>query len=157
VKPSEPQSRTGKYRILKVVLWAGNHVLRWQLYHGLAPRAFALLETVGRRTGQPRYTCVGNGLIGDTFWIVAAHGQQADWIRNISKQPRVRVLVNRRWRSGTATLTPEDDPGLRSRTLPYRWDAAIGRAIATRPLTVRIDLDDEPAADDSQASGPRAG
>jgi hypothetical protein len=24
--------------------------------------------------------------------------------------------------------------------LPYQWDAAIGRAIATTPLTVRIDL-----------------
>ena len=101
VKPSEPQFRTGKYRILKVVLWAGNHVLRWQLHHSLAPRAFTLLETVGRCTGQPRYTCVGNDLIRDTFWIVAAHGQQADWVRNISQQPRVRVLVNRCWRSGT--------------------------------------------------------
>ena len=53
-------------------------MVRWQLQHGLAPRAFALLETVGRRTGQPRQTCVGNGLMGDTFWAVAAHGQQAD-------------------------------------------------------------------------------
>jgi hypothetical protein len=25
--------------------------------------------------------------------------------------------------------------------LPYQWDAALGRAIATTPLTVRIDLD----------------
>ena len=117
--------------------------MRWQLQHVLAPRAFALLETVGRRTGQPRQTCVGNGLMGDTFWVVAAHGQQADWVRNISQEPRVRVLVNRRWRRGTATLMPEDDPNRRSRTLPYRWDAAIGRAIATRPLTVRINLDRE--------------
>ena len=38
---------------------------------------------------------------------------------------------------------PEDDPGPRSRTLPYRWDAAIGQVIAIGPLTVRIDLDDE--------------
>jgi hypothetical protein len=29
----------------------------------------------------------------------------------------------------------------RSRSLPCQWDAAIGRAIATAPLTVRIDLD----------------
>ena len=90
--PPDPPSRTPKYRILKALLWGGNHVMRWQLQHGLAPRAFALLETVGRRTGQPRQTCVGNGLMGDTFWVVAAHGQQADWVRNISKEPRVRVL-----------------------------------------------------------------
>lgn len=124
-----------------MLLWAGHRTMRWQLRHGLAPRAFALLETVGRRTGQPRQTCVGNGLIGGTFWVVAAHGEQADWVRNISQEPRVRVLVNRRWRSGTATVLPEDDPGQRSRTLPSRWDAAIGRAMATTPLTVRIDLE----------------
>ena len=133
--------RTPKYRILKVLLWGGNRVARWQLRRGLAPRAFALLETAGRRTGQPRQTCVGNGLVGDTFWVVAAHGQQADWVRNIAQDRRVRVLVNRRWRRGTATVMPDDDPGQRSRTLPFQWDAAIGRAIATTPLTVRIDLE----------------
>ena len=133
--------RTPKYRILKVLLWGGNRVARWQFRHGLAPRAFALLETAGRRTGQPRQTCVGNGLVGDTFWVVAAHGQQADWVRNITQDPRVRVLVHRRWRRGTATVMPDDDPGQRSRTLPFQWDAAIGRAIATTPLTVRIDLE----------------
>ena len=137
--------RTRKYKILRVLLWGGNRVTRWQLRRGLAPRAFALLETVGRSTGRPRQTCVGNGLIGDTFWVIAAHGQQADWVRNITKEPRVRVLVNRRWRNGTATVMPEDDPGKRSLTLPYRWDAAVGRAIATTPLTVRVDL--QPRAD----------
>jgi len=137
--------RSRKYKILKVLLSGGNGVMRWQLRHGLAPRAFALLETVGRSTGRPRQTCVGNGLIGDTFWVIAAHGQQADWVRNIMNEPRVRVLVNRRWRNGTATAMPEDDPGKRSRTLPYRWDAAVGRAIATTPLTVRVDL--QPQAD----------
>jgi deazaflavin-dependent oxidoreductase (nitroreductase family) len=136
-----PPQPTRKYRVLKVLLWGGNRMTRWQLRHGLAPRAFALLETVGRRTGQPRQTCVGNGLIGDTFWVVAAHGQQADWVRNIGHDARVRVLVGRRWRRGTATIMPDDDPGRRSRTLPFRWDAAIGRAIASTPLTVRIDLE----------------
>jgi deazaflavin-dependent oxidoreductase (nitroreductase family) len=137
-----PGGRTRKYRVLRVLLRGGNRVARWQLRHGLAPRAFALLETVGRRTGQPRQTCVGNGLVQDTFWVIAAHGQQADWVRNIGQDPRVRVLANRRWRHGTATVMPDDDPRQRSRTLPFQWDAAIGRAIATAPLTVRIDLED---------------
>lgn len=138
--PCSSPSPSRKYKILKVLLWGGNRMTRWQLQRGLAPRAFASLETVGRSTGQPRQTCVGNGLIGDAFWVIAAHGQQADWVRNISQEPRVRVLVNRRWRNGTATVMPEDDPGRRSRTLHHRWDAAVGRPIATTPLTVRIDL-----------------
>jgi hypothetical protein len=34
----------------------------------------------------------------------------------------------------------DDDAAHRSRTLPHRWDAALGPMIATTPLTVRIDL-----------------
>ena len=45
--------RSGKYQALKVLLWGGNRVMRWQLRHGLAPRAFALLETTGRTSGYP--------------------------------------------------------------------------------------------------------
>ena len=132
--------RTRKYRVLRVVLWTGNRTLSWGLRHRLAPTAFALLETTGRRTGRPRHTVIGNGLAGDTFWVVAAHGRQSDYVRNLSQQPRVRVLVAGAWRRGTAVVLADDDPVARSRTLPYQWDAAIGRAIATTPLTVRIDL-----------------
>jgi deazaflavin-dependent oxidoreductase (nitroreductase family) len=132
--------RTAKYRLLRVALGPGNRVLRWQLRHGLAPRAFALLETIGRRTGKPRPVCVANGLDGDTFWVIAAHGHQADWVRNIEHDSRVRVLAGRRWRTGRAVILADDDTAERSRQLPSQWDAAIGRAIATTPLTVRIDL-----------------
>lgn len=114
---------------------------RWALLRGYAPRAFALLETTGRRSGLPRHTPVGNGLDGTVFWLIAAHGEQADYVRNIKKHPRVRVRVAGQWHTGTATLLPDDDAAARSRTLPYKWDAAIGRLMASRPLTIRIDLD----------------
>jgi hypothetical protein len=52
----------------------------------------------------------------------------------------VRVLVAGAWRRGTAVVLADDDPVARSRTLPFQCDAAIGRAIATTPVTVRIDL-----------------
>jgi deazaflavin-dependent oxidoreductase (nitroreductase family) len=143
----EPRARSTKYRALRVLLWVGNHLLAWALRHGLGPNAFALLETTGRRSGKPRQTPVGNGLRtsppghGDTFWLIAAHGPQADFVRNIIREPTVRVKVKGRWRSGTAALMPGDDTQERSRSLPYKWDAAIGRAIASSPMTIRIDLD----------------
>lgn len=83
-------------------------MLRWALQRGIGPNAFALLETTGRRTKQRRHTPVGNGLRGDTFWLIAAHGMQADFVRNISQDPHVRVKVNRRWRSGIAVLMPDE-------------------------------------------------
>ncbi len=137
--------RSVKYRVITRLERVNNRITRWALRQGLAPKAFALLETTGRRTGRPRVTPVGNGLTGpDTFWLVAAHGWQSDYVRNIRRYPAVRVKIAGRWRTGTATPLPDDDPAARSRTLPYRWDAAIGRAMASRPLTIRIDLDPEP-------------
>lgn len=133
--------RTLKYRIITKAEWVNNRLTRFSLRHGFGLRAFALLETVGRRTGRVRQTPVGNGLAGDTFWLIAAHGRQADYVLNLLANPRVRVKVANRWRDGTAVPLPGDDVAARSRTLPYQWDAAFGRAIATRPMTIRIDLD----------------
>jgi deazaflavin-dependent oxidoreductase (nitroreductase family) len=133
--------RSRKYRVVTTMERVSNRVTRSALRAGFAPRAFALLETTGRRTGRPRHTPVGNGLDGGVFWLVAAHGTQADYVRNLQSEPRVRVKIGGAWRRGTASVLPEDDPGARSRLLPYRWDAAIGRLMASAPLTVRIDLE----------------
>jgi deazaflavin-dependent oxidoreductase (nitroreductase family) len=113
----------------------------------IPPPGDALLETTGRRTGQPRVTPVCDCLEGDTFWIVAQE-RSADYVRNIAANPRVRVkgsLSRGGWRAGTAHILDDDDPGERARILSRgnRWRAlclqtsgAIGTA-----LTVRIDLD----------------
>lgn len=136
--------RSRKYRILTTAERGSNRLIRLALRAGVAPRAFALLETTGRRTGLARQTPVGNGLDSDTFWLVAAHGTQADYVRNLQARPRVRVKAGGAWRAGTAVVLPGDDVGARSRALPCQWDAAIGRMMASAPLTVRIDLDPVP-------------
>jgi deazaflavin-dependent oxidoreductase (nitroreductase family) len=133
--------RSRKYRVITTMERASNRLVRFGLRAGLAPRAFALLETTGRRSGQPRQTPVGDGLDGDTFWLIAAHGTQADYVRNLQADPLVRVKAHGTWRSGTAVLLPGDDAVARSRTLPHQWDKAIGRLTASDPLTIRIDLD----------------
>jgi deazaflavin-dependent oxidoreductase (nitroreductase family) len=130
-----------KYRLMTRLERVNNRLTRWALRRGWAPAAFALLETTGRRSGRPRHTPVGNGLAGDTFWLIAAHGWRADYVRNIKNNPAVRVKVRGRWRSGVAVPLPSDDVRARSRSLPYRWDATIGRVMASAPLTVRIDLE----------------
>ncbi len=67
---------------------------------GLVPPGYALLETVGRKTGKARRTPVGNGRIGGQFWIVAEHGMNASYVRNIASHSRVRLKL----RDGGATL-----------------------------------------------------
>jgi deazaflavin-dependent oxidoreductase (nitroreductase family) len=109
---------------------------------------WALLETTGRRTGLPRQTPVGDGLDGATFWVVSEHGRRSAYVRNIEADPRVRVRVRGRWRTGTAYLMPDDDPRERQRLLGRRLLARVNasavRGWGTDLLTVRIDLDDAP-------------
>lgn len=105
----------------------------------------AVLETRGRRTGAPRRVPVGNGIDGDTFWIVAEHGRRAGYVRNLEADPRVRVRVGGRWRDGVAQVLPDDDPRERQRRIGRGLNAALVRAMGTDLLTVRIDL--EPASE----------
>ena len=110
----------------------------------------ALLATTGRPTGVPRPTPVCDDLDGDVFGLVAQRGRGAGWVRNIQANPRVRVKVRGGagvvWRAGTARILDEDDPRERWRligqdNLARRLCAGGSAAMATDPLTVRIDLD----------------
>jgi deazaflavin-dependent oxidoreductase (nitroreductase family) len=107
----------------------------------LAPRGWGLLETTGRVSGRPRRVPVGNGLRGAHFWIVAEHGRHADYVRNIERDPRVRVKVGRRWHTGTAHVLDDDDPRARLRRLKRPLNDAGLVLMATDMLVVRIDLD----------------
>lgn len=117
---------------------------------GIFPPGYALLETVGRKTGKPRRTPVGNGRVGQQFWLVAEHGTKAGYVRNIAKNPRVRVKLREgfraRWHPGTASLLPDDDPRERQRWLSRQRpgsasNAAAVRLFGTELLTVRIDFE----------------
>jgi deazaflavin-dependent oxidoreductase (nitroreductase family) len=101
---------------------------------------WALLETIRRKTGKPRPNPVGNGLDGNTFWIVAEHGPKAAYVRNIKASPSVRLRVGGRWRSGVAHVLEDDDARARQRTL-RRVSAAFVRLMGTDLLSVRVDQD----------------
>src|SRR3954447_2797362 len=100
-----------------------------------------LLETTGRKSGEPRRTPLGGSLVGNQFWFVSEFGEQSQYVRNIKADPRVRVRLRGRWRSGTAHLVPDDDPRARLRELP-QFNSFGVRTFGTDLLTVRVDLDD---------------
>jgi len=117
---------------------------------GLALPGYALLETIGRKTGAPRRTPVGDGRVGEQFWLVAEHGMKAGYVLNIGRTPRVRLKIRdglrARWHTGTAHLLPDDDPRERQRWLARhlpgsKANAEAVRFFGTQLLTVRIDLD----------------
>jgi deazaflavin-dependent oxidoreductase (nitroreductase family) len=118
-----------------------NPGLRWALERGIFPKTHALLETTGRKSGQPRRTPIGNGLRGEHFWIVTEHGHRAAYVKNIKANPRVRVKVGRSWHEGTAHILEDDDPRERMRMLGRTVNDALVRAVGTEQLVIRVDLD----------------
>ena len=110
---------------------------------GVPVPSVVILETVGRKSGQPRRTPVGKAIEGDTLWIVAEHGRKAGYVRNIEANPRVRVKVGTKWRDGTAHPLPDDDARVRQRRMPNKLNSAVVRGMGSDLLTVRVDLDPE--------------
>lgn len=100
-----------------------------------------LLETTGRKSGQPRRTPVGGSRIGDQFWFVSEFGDKSQYIRNIKANPNVRIRLNGRWLHGVAHPVPDDDPHERLKTLP-QFNSFGVRTFGSNLLTVRVDLTD---------------
>src|SRR6266478_7054434 len=127
-----------------------NPPIKTLLAIGVVPPGYALLETIGRKTGNALRTPVGNARVGQQFWIVAEHGMKAGYVRNIKENPRVRLKLREgfraRWHTGTAHLLWDDDPRERQRCLAGQVTGSIANSVAVRLfgtelLTVRIDLD----------------
>ena len=97
---------------------------------GLPTPTVVILETTGRRSGQPRRVPVTRMVEGDTVWIVTEHGRRAGYVLNIEADPRVRVRVGRRWRSGRARIVG-----------PASAVPAMVRVMGTDHLRIRVDLD----------------
>jgi deazaflavin-dependent oxidoreductase (nitroreductase family) len=119
---------------------------------GLPTPSVVILETTGRRSGEPRRVPVTRLIEGDTLWIVTEHGRKAAYVSNIEADPRVRVRAGRRWRSGTATVLPGEDWRALQRRMPSKLSSATVRLMGTDHLTIRVDLD--PAQGAPRSAGP---
>ena len=141
--------------------WTINPLMRLLLTIGVNPLGLAILETRGRNSGKLRRVPVGNGRKGDSFWIIAEHGMRANYVRNIARDPRVRVRLRiglrYRWVTGIATVLPDDDALARQRRIiawhPLRALNAINvRVLGADLVTVHVRLLPGSAASPTEAS-----
>jgi len=121
-----------------------NPLVRAAVRLGVPLPLVVILETRGRKSGQPRQIPVGKALTGDTLWIVAEHGRRAAYVKNIEADPHVRVRIGRNWRTGIAHILYDDDWRERQRQLPNRLNSAAVRLVGTEHLTIRVDLGGAP-------------
>jgi deazaflavin-dependent oxidoreductase (nitroreductase family) len=129
-----------------LALYTLNPIVKLGAAVGIRPPDVVVLETMGRKSGRARRTPVGARHDGESLWLVAEHGEQAAYVRNIRANPRVRVKMRGGWRGGTAHVLPDDDVRERLRKLSkgkpgLRLNSVVVRLMATNPMTVRIDLD----------------
>lgn len=63
----------------------------------MAPREpqHLYLATTGRRTGRPREIEIWFTVHDGRYYVVAEHGERAQWVQNVRAEPRVRVRVGR--------------------------------------------------------------
>src|SRR3954467_5735067 len=133
--------RSVKRRVSKLVtVRLVNPLVRPLLEHARLP-GWALLETTGRRSGQPRPVPLGDGPRGHAFWIVPEPGWSADYVKNIQADPRVRVKARGRWRSGKAHILVDDDANTRLRWLRRPVNDSMLKLVGTEQLTIRVDLE----------------
>ena len=58
-----------------------------------------VLATTGRRTGEPRRTCLIYGISGDDYVVVASNGgadEDPTWFKNLQAEPGVGMQVGTR-------------------------------------------------------------
>jgi len=54
---------------------------------------FLYLTTTGRATGRPREIEIWFTRHGDRYYLIAEHGEEAQWVRNLRADPRVHVRL----------------------------------------------------------------
>jgi deazaflavin-dependent oxidoreductase (nitroreductase family) len=106
---------------------------------GIAPW-WVVLETTGRRSGQPRRAPLARGPVEDgVAWLLAVHGAHSGFAHNIKASPEVRLKLRGRWRHGRASIEPLD-PAIVSRFNAY---GRLGpKTFGRDPALVRIELRD---------------
>jgi deazaflavin-dependent oxidoreductase (nitroreductase family) len=106
------------------------------------------LETIGRKTGEPRRVPLAGRADDTGVWVISQHGRRAGWAYNIAANPKVRVRINGGWRTGTATFEPDDDVRARARSFGgggkfgQSATALTMRAMESDPISVRITFAD---------------
>jgi deazaflavin-dependent oxidoreductase (nitroreductase family) len=112
-----------------------------------AARSVCRLETVGRRTGEPRELEIWFAADGDRLYLLSGGRDRAHWVRNLRANPFVRVRLGDRWLAGRArAVDAPDDPddrvareALAAKYQGWRPGGALS-AWARESLPVVIDL-----------------
>ncbi len=113
--------------------------------NALADEPVCKLETMGRISGERRIVELWFAIHSDTLYFLSGARDGADWVRNLRRQPRVRVNIVDAAFAGLARIVEDPEEDRRARELlaaKYQgWER--GRALsrwAATSLPVAVDI-----------------
>ena len=83
----------------------------------LASESYCYLTTTGRVSGKPREIEIWFGLDGDTLFMLSGGRERSDWVKNLTRDPEVRVRIRDQSLQGTARIVTDQDEDARARRL----------------------------------------
>ena len=84
------------------------------MFERLADEDMCYLTTTGRKTGTPHEIEIWFGIRDGTLFMLSGGGAAADWVKNIRKDPQVRLRINTQTAALRARLVK---PGSRDDTV----------------------------------------
>jgi deazaflavin-dependent oxidoreductase (nitroreductase family) len=112
---------------------------------GLRDEEYCYLTTTGRVTGKPHEIEIWFGLNETTLYLLSGGMDRSDWVKNLLKDPSVKVRIARQDFTGTARLVTDEKEETMARYLlaekHQEWEE--GRTLsewARTALVVGIDI-----------------
>jgi deazaflavin-dependent oxidoreductase (nitroreductase family) len=111
----------------------------------LAREEYCYLTTIGRVSGNPHEIEIWFGLNGRTLYLLSEGKDRSDWVRNLIKNPAVKVRIAKKEFSAAARIVHDGQEDMMARTmLATKYEQwRVGRSFshwARTALVVGIDL-----------------
>lgn len=107
---------------------------------------YCYLTTTGRVSGRPHEIEIWFGLNDHTLYLLSEGREKSDWVKNLLKNPAVKVRIAKKYFNGTARLVTDEQDEMNARTMLatkyQQW--RVGQKFshwARTALVVGIDLD----------------
>jgi deazaflavin-dependent oxidoreductase (nitroreductase family) len=112
----------------------------------LAEESYCYLTTTGRVTGKPHEIEIWFGLRDNTIYLLSGGKDKSDWVRNLLKNPSVKIRIARKTYNATARLVTDEKEEMMARNMladkynERRANGSLGNWARTA-LVVGIDID----------------
>lgn len=79
-----------------------------ELLSQLAGEEYCYLTTTGRVSGRPHEIEIWFGAKGSSIYLLSGGGDRSDWVKNLLKDPAVKVRISKHHFDGIARLVKDE-------------------------------------------------